>query len=276
MTCQDFINKWNGQNGVGDTPENDGQCVGIVEVWLDTIGSPHIWGNACDLPNNADRNAYVVTPNSPTYVPKPGDIGCMPAGWEGSGPGHTFLVDEGTDVNTLRIFEQNDRIGGGDGRCRRYSLSYTLGLSKQQIAAGWPMFIHPKVLDRASNQQGGDNLDRSTVDEAYRGILMRSGDPSGLDTYTGKPAKVVIETLLYSDERKTVQARWDSIPGLEKQVSDLNDRNAASQKTISSQAQQILSLQNQLEAAKAQGAQDTQLLDDGSSWLKRIIKRLFG
>ena len=137
---QELINQYNGQNGIGDTPQNDGQCVGLVEVWLDKIGAPHIWGNACDLAANADTNSYVITPNDPNYVPADGDIAVLPAGWGGSSVGHTFIVAPGTNINTLVAFEQNDRIGGGDGSCRIFD------------GIGWPdglTFIHPKVLDPA-------------------------------------------------------------------------------------------------------------------------------
>jgi hypothetical protein len=137
---QELINQYNGQNGIGDTPQNDGQCVGLVEVWLDKIGAPHIWGNACDLAANADTNSYVITPNDPSYVPTEGDIAVLPAGWGGSSVGHTFIVAPGTDATTLVAFEQNDRIGGGDGSCRIFD------------GIGWPeglTFIHPKVLDPA-------------------------------------------------------------------------------------------------------------------------------
>jgi hypothetical protein len=137
---QAFINEFNGHTEVGDTPENTGQCVGLDEVWLDRIGAPHIWGNACDMPANADRGAYVVTPNTFEFVPEPGDIGCLPAGWGGSSVGHTFIVAPGTTQQMLIVFEQNDHLAGGDGSCRVWD------------GIGWPdglTFIHPVVLDPA-------------------------------------------------------------------------------------------------------------------------------
>jgi len=137
MSIDDFINTYNGQTNVGDTPGNNGQCVGLVEKWLDTIGAPHIWGNACDLPKNADPSAYVVTANSATYIPAVGDIGCFPAGWGGSSVGHTFIVCHGTDQNYLHVFEQNDHLGGGTGNCRLWTLPYDPNM----------VFVHPKVLD---------------------------------------------------------------------------------------------------------------------------------
>lgn len=136
---EQFVQRFNGAQGIGDTPQNDGQCVGLAEEWLDTIGAPHIWGNACDMPANADRGAYVVTPNNPTYVPAVGDLGVEPAGWEGSAVGHVFIVAPGTTVDVLNVFEQNDRLGGGNGACRLHTLSYDSN----------PTFIHPKVLDPA-------------------------------------------------------------------------------------------------------------------------------
>lgn len=138
LGIQDFINTYVGQGNVGNTDGNRGQCVGLVEVWLENLGLPIIWGNACDLANNAPRSLYDIIPNSATYVPPVGAIGCLPAGWGGSPVGHTFLVAPGTDVNTLVVFEQNDRIGGGNGSCRLYT------------HIGWPkglVFVVPKVLE---------------------------------------------------------------------------------------------------------------------------------
>lgn len=136
-----FIAQYQGANGVGDTPQNDGQCVGIVELWLDMLSQPHIWGNACDLGTYAASypNNYVVIQNGPTNFPVPGDIIVLPAGWGGSSVGHCGIVTA-ADPNTFTMFEQNDRIGGGDGRCRLWHFSqYYAGMS----------WIHLKVLDPA-------------------------------------------------------------------------------------------------------------------------------
>lgn len=149
MTLQDFIIDKTGQTNVGDTSANKGQCVGLVEAFFDTMGLPHIWGNACDMPGDADHNVFDVVSNTPTYVPPVGAAVVYPAGWEGSAVGHVALVAAGTTSSTLVVFEANDRIGGGNGAARLHAFNYNTGLTNAQVAAGWPKFIVPKVLEQA-------------------------------------------------------------------------------------------------------------------------------
>ena len=74
LLFQDFLTKFNGQQNVGNTPANKGQCVGLIEEWIDNLGLPHVWGNAKDLLANADPDAFEVIPNTPDNVPQQGDI----------------------------------------------------------------------------------------------------------------------------------------------------------------------------------------------------------
>jgi surface antigen len=104
-----FINAYLGKAGTGDTPENKGQCVGLVEAWVDVHHTPHIWGNAADLMRNADPGAYRVVQNSPTNFPPPGAIVCWNASW-GAGAGHTAVVIA-ANTNQLVVFEQNNPEG---------------------------------------------------------------------------------------------------------------------------------------------------------------------
>jgi hypothetical protein len=106
-----FIAKYLGSTFVGDTPANEGQCVGLVEKWLAANSKPHIWGNAVDLIPNAARAPYIVTFNTPLNAPKPGTIVCWDRTW-GSGAGHTAIV-VAANVQRLAVFEQNDPIGAG-------------------------------------------------------------------------------------------------------------------------------------------------------------------
>ena len=62
---QNLIATDTGRNDVGDTSANKGQCVGLVETWIDVFGYPHIWGNAVDLLSNADPNFYEIILNTP-------------------------------------------------------------------------------------------------------------------------------------------------------------------------------------------------------------------
>ena len=56
---QSFIAQYTGIANVGDTPQNKGQCVGLIEVWLDLFNLNHIWGNAADLLSNADPSVLL-------------------------------------------------------------------------------------------------------------------------------------------------------------------------------------------------------------------------
>lgn len=146
MRFQDFVTTTTGRTDVGDTAKNKGQCVGLVESWFDTMGLVHIWANACDMPDNADRGVFDVVLNTAAYVPPVGAAVVFPAGWGGSAVGHTALVAPGTNAAQLVVFEQNDRIGGGNGSCRLHTFEYGHGLTAGQVAAGWPKFIVPKTL----------------------------------------------------------------------------------------------------------------------------------
>lgn len=106
-----FIAKYLGQRRVGDTLVNEGQCVGLVEKWLNANGKAHIWGNAVDLLQNARTAPFIVTFNTPLNAPKPGTIVCWDKTW-GSGAGHTAVV-VAANTSKLVVFEQNDPVDAG-------------------------------------------------------------------------------------------------------------------------------------------------------------------
>jgi hypothetical protein len=104
-----FIGKYLGRANTGDTPQNRGQCVGLIEAWLDENHKPHIWGNADELLANADLKVYKRVTNIPTNHPPPGAVVCWGNTW-GGGAGHTAIV-VAANVNALVVFEQNDPTG---------------------------------------------------------------------------------------------------------------------------------------------------------------------
>lgn len=104
-----FIRQYLGKANTGDTPGNLGQCVGLIEVWLDANKKPHIPGNAVDLLANADLRIYRRTTNTPNNYPNPGSIVCWDGTW-GAGYGHTAIV-VASSVLQLVVFEQNDPDG---------------------------------------------------------------------------------------------------------------------------------------------------------------------
>lgn len=110
----DFINKWYGVANMGDTPENKGQCVGLSEVWLDTLGlnTPHLYGNAKDLLANADPSKFIKVTNDPNnynQFPPPGAVMVFGSSW-GAGYGHTGAILRANGYGFTQ-FEQNNPTG---------------------------------------------------------------------------------------------------------------------------------------------------------------------
>lgn len=104
-----FLFAWLGKANAGDTPGNKGQCVGLIELWLDANQHPHIAGNAVDLLGNADSAHYTRVNNSPFNYPPLGAIVCWDSSW-GGGYGHCAVVVAAT-VLQLVVFEQNNPEG---------------------------------------------------------------------------------------------------------------------------------------------------------------------
>lgn len=104
-----FIRLRLGVPNTGDTPGNRGQCVGLVEDWLDANLKPHVPGNAKDLLANADRKVYKVTVNAAYNSPPPGAVVVWGGSW-GAGYGHTAVV-VAANAEWLVVFEQNDPTG---------------------------------------------------------------------------------------------------------------------------------------------------------------------
>lgn len=101
-----FIQKYLGKAQTGNTPENIGQCVGLIEVWTAANGKPHIVGNAVDLLANADSKAYRRVTNASSNYPPAGAVVCWGPSW-GGGFGHTAVVVAATPL-LLSVFEQNN------------------------------------------------------------------------------------------------------------------------------------------------------------------------
>lgn len=103
----EFIKKYTGVNNVGNTPENRGQCVGLVSVWMDVFNIPHLWGHAKDLFNNAPETHFQKIKNKQYVYPVAGDILVYDSTW-GGGYGHTgIIVSCDPESDSYKIFEQN-------------------------------------------------------------------------------------------------------------------------------------------------------------------------
>src|ERR1035437_8346008 len=86
-----FIAQYLGHVGTGTTVQNRGQCVGLVEAWLEALGTDPIWGNAIDLLANGDLKVWTLVRNTPENYPPAGATVCW-GGSFGGGYGHTAVV----------------------------------------------------------------------------------------------------------------------------------------------------------------------------------------
>lgn len=156
MTIDQFIAKYSGQKNVGNTPDNKGECVGLVMVWLKDQGAPHVWGHAKDLLVNADRNAYQVIPNTPDAVPRAGDVIVWKQGFNATF-GHTAVATGKATINTLEVFEQNNPLGSA---CRVHTYknyAYIDGwLRPKSAVIAQPTAQQPQITDQTRIPQLGN------------------------------------------------------------------------------------------------------------------------
>lgn len=132
LSFDEFLSQYNGQQNVGNTPENKGQCVGLVSVWMDNLGIAHEWGDAKDLFDNAGPNSFEKIANTPDGIPQKGDIMV----WSGTfnrGPGHTGIATGTGDTNTFECFEQNDPLGSSC-HLKTYNYNYVTGWIRPRTA----------------------------------------------------------------------------------------------------------------------------------------------
>ena len=209
---QDFLTKFNGQQGVGNTSENKGQCVGLVCVWVDTLGFPHIWGNACDLFANADEQFFDKILNTPEAIPQAGDIVVWSAKFNGT-VGHTAIATGTGDINTFETFEQNDPLGSN---CHLKTYKYT-------SVIGW---LRP----------------RSTQLDSQAIIIQQSDAFIAICTKLGTPANREI-VLAELDKLITMQ---DVVIQKDKQLADANAKVLELEKDNQNKATQLQDLQTQV------------------------------
>ena len=146
MNFSEFLNKYNGQQNVGNTTENKGQCVGLVAVWIDALSLPHVWGNAADLFANADEKFFDKILNTPEAIPQAGDIIVWSAKFNGT-VGHTGIATGTADMNTLECFEQNDPLKS-NCHLKVYKYSYVTGwLRPKTVSVG----VDPIILQQSDS-----------------------------------------------------------------------------------------------------------------------------
>lgn len=232
MTLQAFIDKYTGVAGVGNTPENRGECVGLVMVWTASQGLPHTWGHAKDLLANADRKAFLVIPNSETNHPLPGDVLCWNGRW-GGGYGHTGVVVS-ADASTFTTFEQNNPKGSAPRLVKHANYSNV---------QGWM---------RSINNQGGEEVIKDADNEYGRWNKLfqqiRGRDASREEFRQAAVGRTWLQAMeILSDDQEADAAtdlqnwgrmaktdRWDlQIAKLQQQVKDAHAQVTAQASIIS-------------------------------------------
>lgn len=154
LTLNDFITTYTGKI-TGDTSENTGECVGLVEVWSDNLDQVHVWGNAIDLYSNAPGSDYLKGTGWPAPLGAIVTFG-VPYGQlpNGSYAGHT-----GISLGDDRIFQQNNPDG-----------------STPHVSDYGP--VTPKgyigyILPRNFNPTGDDMIAQDDVNNLYLQFLGR-------------------------------------------------------------------------------------------------------
>ncbi len=135
MTIQHFFDAYNGlwieSTGISDSGSRD-QCVDLWRVYnLRVIGGPNVTGDAVDYWTNYPTDFYDKIPNTPTGVPKLGDV--IIWGTNYGSYGHIAVCTDIADTKGFTSFDQNDPL---KSPCHYQPHTYTGVL-------GW---LHPKNL----------------------------------------------------------------------------------------------------------------------------------
>ena len=255
----EFIKQYNGVPNVGDTPENMGQCVGLIEKYLDYLGlnTPHLWGNAKDLLANADKTKLDVITNTPTGFPLPGDIMVFDETW-GAGFGHTGVVVK-ADVNSFDLFEQNNPAGSAPKILHHDH--YVNANNKGVI--GW---LHPK------QQLSVPTEPMATITQAELDDITKARNKNWDDLQLAlADAKSKQETVVSLNS--IIKDKNTSIAGLQGQVSTLTTQVSTCQSTentLKDQAIKVPGLQEQINQLNF----DLQSARDNNATAQRVIAQL--
>lgn len=226
---QQFIAQYTGVSNVGNTPENKGQCVGLIEVWIDILKLPHVWGNAIDLLTNADATSFQIILNRPDNFPLPGDVAVLgkPYGLLPTGiyAGHTGVVVT-ADINAMQLFEQNDPALTTP-HLQSYDYSKCLG------------WLHPVESPIPTMYKGINMADTKSVEVAI---------DTWFDVASGKYILMSDCNLKSSDLQKTID-------GLNQTIGTQNITIAQDQTKISSLENQLTTQQKATDAAQQQANQ---------------------
>lgn len=248
-----------------------GECVALVQKYANEVlgvsGAPVFpVGSAKDMVGSRP-DAFTWVPNTPTGVPPYGSIVVF-NGRTGGGYGHTGVAIEGSDVNQVRVIQQNDPYGSG-ASIKTYP--YT-------NVSGW---LVPKSNNAGSPAQGGTDVVIQGENEFARANQLHVqllGRPLSRETFNALVGKSWLNVIeIFSDHVETRQqqevlkvGRVAVADKWQQQIYDLQAQVKSQQTALDEMGKQIRELQAQLGVQ----SDDTKLLNGFGEWLQKIITRL--
>ena len=227
-----------------------GECVSLINQYLYRVYgiTAGAWGHAKDWGTSAPVLQYFDRVGSP----QAGDI----VYWGpnlGGGYGHIGIL-----LGSGMMLDQN-----GDGRGR---------------VAVRPVFANPAgYLRRKGTTNQGVIMNTNDGKELYLTGLHRPAESeAAASQWNGRTPASALNVLRTTPEWQATDAKVKGYDSLAKQVADLSARPTK---------EQLQAVVDQFSASQAKVAEleakikenpDTQLLDEGGSWLSKIIKRLLG
>lgn len=167
------------------------QCTATFHYYTNLLKTPIVWGNAVDLYTNASTAYWTKIPNTPSAVPKQGDViiwGAMP----GNPYGHVGIFDNG-NVNSFTSLDQNWPTGSVVHLQKHANYAYVKGWLRYKAPAA-----KPTAPAKATKAQ---------ADALYVELLGRHIDEPAIKLRTSQTVDEIRTALLASAERQAYLAR---------------------------------------------------------------------
>lgn len=233
-----FVAEYTGVAGVGDTPQNIGECVGLVEKFLDFLGLPHVWGNANQLLQNADPKSYQIVYNDPNNLNQYPPVGAIISLGKPYGPfkntdgtisynGHTGIIIAATGLN-FRMFAQNNP-DGSTPHLEDHPEGYG-------AVVGWLVPILPAAQTAVNTTLNYHGLDPNNMQSIQVALdtwyAVSQGQYVPFSEYTALKISVSSETDQVSQLQGQLELALAKQGDLQKTIDDLNSKHAADTKEI--------------------------------------------
>lgn len=249
-----FFAQYNGQGNIGDTPENVGECVGLIEKWIDflNLGGHHVWGNANQLLADADPKYFQIIYNTPDNVPQIGDIVVLSSDFNGT-VGHTGISTGVGDTNTFELFEQNDPLGGVS---QKKTYPYNNSATGKPWVLGW---LRPIIATASPNPQGG------ALPPNYDEIITKAVEDDlfhNMGYFSPTAVKNIIDNLTQARDnaQKSYESEVEKNTALTTANTDLTKINTSLKVNVSAVTKQNTDL---LGKFKEQTESDSTAIDEG-------------